>query len=42
LCKNGEGEHAEELLKEMVSKGITPDDSTYLSIIEAMEKVDDM
>lgn len=40
LCKNQEGEHAEELFKEMVSNGITPDDSIYLSLIEGIGDVD--
>lgn len=42
LCKNQEGERAEELLKEMVRKGITPSDSTYISIIEAIGKAEDL
>lgn len=40
LCKKQEGVLAEELLKEMVSKGITPDDSTYLALIEGIGDVD--
>ncbi|KAH6767133.1 transmembrane epididymal protein [Perilla frutescens var. hirtella] len=34
LCEVGEGNHAEAFLKEMVYKGITPDDSTYISLIK--------
>ncbi|KAJ8441941.1 hypothetical protein Cgig2_020086 [Carnegiea gigantea] len=41
LCKNKEGGLAEELLKEMVSRGITPDDSTYISLIEGIGDVED-
>ena len=36
LCKNGQGDDAEELVKEMVANGITPDDSTYISLIEGL------
>ncbi|KAJ0010392.1 hypothetical protein Pint_34534 [Pistacia integerrima] len=39
LCKNQEGKLAEELLREMVSNGINPDDSTYFSLIEAIGNV---
>ncbi|KAG6415007.1 hypothetical protein SASPL_122406 [Salvia splendens] len=36
LCEHGEGagNHAEVFLKEMVYKGINPDDSTYISLIK--------
>ncbi|KAI9199978.1 hypothetical protein LWI28_000996 [Acer negundo] len=40
LCKNQQGDLAEDLLKEMVIKGITPDNSTYFSLIEEIGKVD--
>jgi pentatricopeptide repeat protein len=41
LCKNGQGDDAEELVKEMVGNGITPDDSTYISLIEGLTTEDE-
>jgi pentatricopeptide repeat protein len=41
LCKNGQGDDAEDLMKEMVGKGITPDDSTYISLIEGLTTEDE-
>ncbi|PWZ37090.1 Pentatricopeptide repeat-containing protein [Zea mays] len=41
LCKIGQGDDAENLMKEMVAKGITPDDSTYISLIEGLTTEDE-
>ncbi|PWA74483.1 pentatricopeptide repeat (PPR) superfamily protein [Artemisia annua] len=41
LCKNKEERLAKELYKEMISKGISPDDNTIYSLIEGIPNVDE-
>ncbi|PWA54505.1 pentatricopeptide repeat (PPR) superfamily protein [Artemisia annua] len=41
LCKNTEERLAKELYKEMISKGISPDDNTIYSLIEGIPNVDE-
>lgn len=41
FCKNKEEHLAKDLYKEIISKGISPDDNTIYSLIEGIPNVDE-